>query len=91
MDGAQSQSAKCAIARRPVAKTADATAFARSYTAFTRAFSESSLRQGLFEKGSGDPATVAGRFYGLMETALAATPEAYPFDDLTLAVMVRRR
>ncbi len=72
-------------------KTGDAAAFARSYTAFTRAFSETSLRQGLFSKGQGDPDALADRFYGLMSEKLTANPEAYPFDDLTLAVMVRRR
>ena len=72
-------------------QTGDAEAYAKSYTAFTRAFSESSLRNGLFEHGRSDPAKLADRFYGLMESRLAAKPDAYPFDDLTLAVMVRRR
>jgi gibberellin A4 carboxyl methyltransferase len=72
-------------------ETGDARTFARSYTAFTRAFSESSLRHGLFSKGKGDPDGLADRFYGLMEEKLTANPEGYPFDDLTLAVMVRRR
>ena len=72
-------------------KTGDTKTFAESYTAFTRAFSESSLTDGLFSKGGGDPAKLADRFYGLMIEKLMATPEAYPFDDLTLAVVVRRR
>jgi hypothetical protein len=29
--------------------------------------------------------------YALMQDALTAHPSDYPFDDLTLAVMVRRR
>lgn len=72
-------------------KTGDVASFARNYTAFTRAFSESSLREALFKCGRGDPQKLSDRFFGLMEQALGATPEAYPFDDLTLAIMVRRR
>jgi hypothetical protein len=72
-------------------KTGDVTTFAKNYTAFTRAFSESSLREGLFRYGRGDATTLADRFYGAMQSALAASPRDYPFDDLTLAVIVRRR
>jgi gibberellin A4 carboxyl methyltransferase len=72
-------------------KTGDVASFAKSYTAFTRAFSESSLREGLFQYGMASADTLAGRFYAAMETALNAHPHDYPFDDLTLAVMVRRR
>jgi gibberellin A4 carboxyl methyltransferase len=72
-------------------KTGDVAIFAKNYTAFTRAFSESSLRQGVFNFGRVDPAKLADRFYALMEESLRAKPEAYPFDDLTLAIMVRRR
>jgi hypothetical protein len=45
------------------------------------------LRQ--YGKASAD--TLADRFYASMQTALAERPRDYPFDDLTLAVMVRRR
>jgi gibberellin A4 carboxyl methyltransferase len=72
-------------------KTGDVAAFAKSYTAFTRAFSESSLRDGLFKYGKGDPAALADKFYAAMERALNARPQDYPFDDLTLAIMVRRQ
>jgi hypothetical protein len=72
-------------------KTGDVTAFAKSYTAFTRAFSESSLREGLFRYGKASADALADRFYAAMEKALNASPQDYPFDDLTLAVMVRRR
>ena len=65
--------------------------FAKSYTAFTRAFSESSLREGLFKYGKGGAAALADQFYASMQDALAARPRDYPFDDLTLAVIVRRR
>lgn len=72
-------------------KTGDVAAFAKSYTAFTRAFSESSLRDGLFKYGKASAEALADRFYAAMEKALIARPRDYPFDDLTLAVMVRRR
>ena len=72
-------------------KTGDVAAFAKSYTAFTRAFSESSLRDGLFRYGKASADALADRFYAAMEKALTARPDDYPFDDLTLAVMVRRR
>jgi gibberellin A4 carboxyl methyltransferase len=71
--------------------TGDVAAFARNYTAFTRAFSESSLTEGMFRHGTGDPKALADVFFARMEQALAADPQAYPFDDLTLAVLVRRR
>ena len=72
-------------------KTGDVAAFAKHYTAFTRAFSESSLTSGVFAHGRGNPKNLADRFYAMMESAIAEKPEAYPFDDLTLAIMVRRR
>jgi hypothetical protein len=72
-------------------KTGDAVAFAKSYTAFTRAFSETSLTEGVFRFGKGGGKAIADRFYAMMESALAADPDAYPFDDLTLSVMVRRK
>jgi len=72
-------------------ETGDVAAFAKSYTAFTRAFSETSLREGLFKDGKASADALAARFYAAMETTLNARPQDYPFDDLTLAVMVRRR
>ena len=72
-------------------KTGDVAAFAKNYTAFTRAFSESSLREGLFQYGKGGADALADKFYASMQKALNERPRDYPFDDLTLAVMVRRR
>jgi hypothetical protein len=69
----------------------DVAAFAKSYTGFTRAFSESSLREALFQHGKASADALADRFYAAMEKALNMRPHDYPFDDLTLAVMVRRR
>lgn len=72
-------------------KTGDVAAFAHDYTAFTRAFSETSLRDGVFRFGKSGADALADRFYAAMELVLKASPRDYPFDDLTLAVMVRRR
>ena len=72
-------------------RTGDVETFAKNYTAFTRAFSESSLSQSLFAFGRGGSAKLADRFYAMMERALAARPATYVFDDLTLAIMVLRR
>lgn len=72
-------------------RSGDAATFARDYVAFTRAFSESTLREGVFRFAKDGADAAADRMYGLMEAALAAHPDAYPFDDLTLSVMVRRR
>ncbi|HVG50280.1 MAG TPA: hypothetical protein VM867_01460 [Xanthobacteraceae bacterium] len=72
-------------------KTGDVATFAKDYTAFTRAFSESSLREGVFQYGKSGADVLADRFYELMRAALEARPNDYPFDDLTLSVMVRRR
>lgn len=71
-------------------RTGDVAAFAKSYTAFTRAFSESSLREGLFQYGRSRANVLSDRFYASMQKALTERPRDYPFDDLTLAVMVRR-
>lgn len=72
-------------------KTGDVAAFAKGYTAFTRAFSESSLREGVFRFGKSGADVTTDRFYASMQAALTARPHDYPFDDLTLSVMVRRR
>lgn len=76
---------------RALEKTGDVESFAEHYTAFTRAFSESSLTQGVFAFGRDKPAALADRFYAMMHSAIAAKPDAYNFGDLTLTVMVRRR
>jgi len=72
-------------------KTGDVAGYAQSYAAFTRAFSESTLRDGVFRFARSGADVVTNRFYAMMQDALAAHPQDYPFDDLTLAVMVRRR
>jgi hypothetical protein len=67
-------------------------AFATSDTAFTRAFSdEQSDDMDCFHLDRPARMTWPTRFYAAMAKALTTRPNDYPFDDLTLAVMVRRR
>jgi hypothetical protein len=77
--------------QRALESTGDVDRFARDYTGFTRAFSELSLREALFRFGSGDPDVIADRFYTLLQERLRADPQTYPFDDLTLSLLLRRR
>jgi S-adenosylmethionine-dependent carboxyl methyltransferase len=72
-------------------RTGDVEAFAENYTGFIRAFSENSLREALFQFGTGRADFLADRFFAIMRTALTTHPNDYRFDDLTLTVMVRRR
>lgn len=74
-----------------LARSGDVAAFARDYTAFTRAFSESSLREGVFRFARSGADAALDRFYSAMQDVLATRPDDYPFDDLTLSVVVRRR
>jgi len=73
-----------------LAETGDVKSFAASYTAFTRAFSETSLSGALF-RSAPDPKALADRFYAMLQQNLAENPNAYPFGDLTLSLIVRRR
>jgi hypothetical protein len=45
----------------------------------------------MFRHGKASADALADRFYSAMERALITRPQDYPFDDLTLAIMVRRR
>lgn len=77
--------------RAALERTGDVAAFARDYTDFTRAFSESSLRDGVFRFARSGADAAVDRLYGAMRNALAERPDDYRFDDLTLAVVLRRR
>jgi SAM dependent carboxyl methyltransferase len=64
----------------------DAAAYGRSYAAFVRGFTESSLRANLF----GSDALVDD-YFARLERRFAADPEADAFEDWTLTVVLTRR
>jgi gibberellin A4 carboxyl methyltransferase len=72
----------------------DAAAYGRSYAAFARGFTESSLRQHLFEPGvtaGDDPENVLNDYFERLAARFAADPEADAFEDWTLTVVLSRR
>lgn len=66
--------------------------YAARYTAFVRAFTESTLRRGLFQPGAVrvDADASAGHFYGELERRTAADPDWSVFEDWTLTVALTR-
>jgi SAM dependent carboxyl methyltransferase len=70
----------------------DVEAYGKSYAAFVRGFTESSLREHLFEPGtrSGTPDAAIDDFFGRLEQRFAADPEADAFADWTLTVVLAR-
>jgi gibberellin A4 carboxyl methyltransferase len=72
----------------------DADAYGRSYAAFARGFTESSLREHLFEPGvtaGNDPRQVLDDYFTRLAARFAADPEADAFEDWTLTVVLTRR
>jgi hypothetical protein len=70
----------------------DAAAYGRAYAAFVRGFTESSLRDNLFgSAGHGDTAALLDDYFARLERRFAADPEADPFEDWTLSVVLTRR
>jgi SAM dependent carboxyl methyltransferase len=70
----------------------DAAAYAEQYVSFVRAFSESSLRDGLFAPGSRDrpPDEALDEFYDELRRRTALDPEWSMFEDWTLTVALTR-
>jgi len=67
----------------------DSAAYARSYTAFVRGFTESNLRLHLF--GTGPEAdTLVNDYFSRLEARFAADPMADRFEDWTLTVVLAR-
>jgi len=65
-------------------------AYARSYAAFVRGFTESSLRLHLFD-AVGDPGSrVVEEYFGRLEARFAAAPMEDRFEDWTLTVVLAR-
>lgn len=71
----------------------DAAAYARSYAAFVRGFTESSLRANLFEPGGrgADTGALLDDYFARLERRFAADPEADAFEDWTLTVVLTRK
>jgi hypothetical protein len=69
-------------------KDGDRTAYAASYAAFVRGFTESSLRLHLF--GADPPDGLVDDYFARLEARFAADPEADAFDDWTLTVVLER-
>jgi cyclopropane-fatty-acyl-phospholipid synthase len=71
----------------------DAEAYARSYVAFVRGFTESSLRDHLFTPGAidGNVDGALDEFFDRLRARFAADPTRDKFDDWTLTVLLSRR
>ncbi len=72
----------------------DAAAYGRSYAAFVRAFTESSLRRGLFTPGAlggRRPDALLDDYFARLTARFSADPERDPFEDWTLTIVLERR
>ena len=71
----------------------DATAYGRAYSAFVRAFTESSLREHLFAAGArtGDADALLDEYFDRLAQRFAADPQRDAFEDWTLTVALARR
>jgi hypothetical protein len=72
----------------------DAEAYGHSYAAFVRAFTESSLRRGLFAPGAlggRRPDALLDDYFARLTERFSADPERDPFEDWTLTVVLERR
>jgi gibberellin A4 carboxyl methyltransferase len=71
----------------------DGAAYGRSYSAFVRAFTESSLREHLFGPGAvgGGSDALLDEYFARLAKRFAADPERDRFEDLTLTVVLARR
>ncbi|MGQ0804515.1 MAG: hypothetical protein ACT4PI_11720 [Actinomycetota bacterium] len=72
----------------------DATAYGKSYAAFVRGFTESSLREHLFGPGAtvqNNADALIDDYFGRLTARFAADPAADAFEDWTLTVVLSRR
>lgn len=71
----------------------DAAAYAVAYTAFVRAFSESTLMRNLFGPGaaSGEPAGLSDEFFARFEKATAERPDDGRYEAWILRLVLARR
>ena len=70
----------------------DASAYARAYVEFVRAFAESTLMAHLFEPGARgvDATALCDEYFARLEAATAADPEAGGFEAWVVRVVLRR-
>ncbi len=70
----------------------DPAAYAQVYTQFVRAFSESTLKENLFDPGATgiEPDALCDEFFGRLETATAADPAAGRYEAWVVRAMFRR-
>ncbi len=68
-------------------------AYAKAYTAFVRAFAESTMMDHLFQPGARglDPHALADEFFSRLESASAAQPEAGRYEAWILRLVLARR
>ncbi len=69
----------------------DSDAYARSYAAFVRAFTESSLRLHLFAAAGPSADRLVDEYFTRLESRFAADPMADRFEDWTLTVILARK
>jgi hypothetical protein len=74
-------------------RDADAAAYAATYTAFVRAFAESTLTEFLFSPAGtgGDPGPLCDEFFARFEAATAADPAASRYDAWILRAVFAKR
>ncbi|MEM7121631.1 MAG: hypothetical protein AAF563_10170 [Pseudomonadota bacterium] len=75
-------------------KTGDATAYAKAYVGFARAFSEATLTAGLFTPSTSNEAeakALADVFYERLETLFANEPDKHGFAHRVATLVMRRR
>lgn len=75
-------------------ETGDTAAYAASYAGFARAFSESTLTDGLFAGSTADAKTahaLADLFFDRLRDLFASEPHSHAFDHLVVTTVLRRR
>ena len=78
---------------RMLEEGADPMAYAKSYTAFARGFSESAFRNGLFKLSAANANEVdrlAETFFSRLEALFAAEPGRHIFDNHSMTLVLRR-
>ncbi len=72
-------------------RDADAVAYASAYTAFVRAFAESTMMKHLFATGSGDAHALCNQFFDRFEAAIRSNPSRGRYESWILRLVLARR